>query len=192
MQCASSAQSRVAKPAVEAARPPSILKTGLAVVLMAVCLPFNAAAVDSLTEGSIFPSLSDYELEGTVPSLEGKVVLIDFWASWCAPCKKSFPALDAIYRKYAPEGFELVAVSVDDKAESMQRFLKANPVSFSTVRDVKKELVADVKVKAMPTSFLVDRQGKVQAVHNGYHGGQTEDQLRGEIEALLGKRENAP
>lgn len=145
-----------------------------------------------LGEGMPFPDLDRYALDDRVPAVEGKVVLVDFWASWCAPCKKSFPSLDNLHRRYAGLGFEIIAVSVDDTARDMARFLKANPVGFPVLRDTEKKLVADVQVEAMPTSFLLDRGGVVRFVHNGFHGKQTEDQLREEIESLLGETHDEP
>lgn len=152
----------------------------------------SANGAEALREGAAFPALTEYALEGRLPELGGKVVLVDFWASWCAPCKKSFPSLDTLYQQYAAAGFEIAAVSVDDSAKAMRRFLKTNPVSFPVVRDAEKRLVSDVKVQAMPTSFLLDRQGVVRAVHNGFHGEETEEQLRAEIESLLGKEPTSP
>ena len=118
--------------------------------------------------------------------MAGKVVLVDFWASWCAPCKSSFPVLDSIYRKFKERGFLVVAVSVDESGDAMREFLGTHPVSFPVVRDARQQLVASAGIEAMPTSFLIDRTGKVVAVHAGFKGRETEEQLMTEIEKLLG------
>lgn len=137
------------------------------------------------TVGTRLPDLATQGLEGTVPALEGKVVLVDFWASWCAPCKKSFPALDAISRDYASRGVVVLAISVDETAADMQEFLTKHPVAFASVRDARQRLVEAAGVEAMPSSFLVDGRGIIRHVHRGFHGADTEQQYRREIDALL-------
>jgi peroxiredoxin len=79
----------------------------------------------------------------------------------------------------------VLGVSVDEKREAMERFLKQHPVAFAVVRDARQSLVQAAAITAMPTSFLVDRKGRVRFVHNGFHAGQTEEAYRREIESLL-------
>ena len=142
-----------------------------------------------LKKGDKLPDLSAYKLEGTVPKLQGQVVLLDFWASWCDPCKASFPEMEKLHKAYASRGLTILAVSVDEKRANMERFLKANKVSFVTVRDAEQKLVAAADVKTMPTSLLIDRSGKVRFVHNGFQGEQTVKEYRQEIEQLLSEKE---
>ena len=120
-----------------------------------------------------------------MPNLQGRVALVDFWASWCGPCKKSFPALDALQRKYGAQGLQVVGVSVDQDPAALSRFLDAMPVSFPVVRDTAQKLVAHLRVAAMPSSFLVDRRGVIRFVHTGFHGEETVRDYEREIEALL-------
>ena len=137
------------------------------------------------------PALDSFKLEGKLPdSLKGKVVLLDFWASWCGPCRKSFPAMQELHKQYAERGLTIVAVSVDDKREDMERFLKNEKVSFAVVRDAGQKLVAAADVAAMPTSFLIDRAGKIRYVHKGFAGDKTVKQYQEQIEQLL--KEPAP
>ena len=152
-----------------------------AVVLAASCL----VAAAGVGKGDSFPALSGKGLEGPVPNLSGNVVLVDFWASWCGPCKKSFPALERLQKTYGSRGFMIVAVSVDEEAEAMEGFLESHPVSFNVVRDAEQKLVAETGVEAMPTSFLIRRDGKVAAVHLGFDSAKTEKELAAEIERLL-------
>jgi thiol-disulfide isomerase/thioredoxin len=143
-------------------------------------------ATDPPKQSSAFPDLRAFELEGKLPEkLKGQVVLVDFWASWCAPCKKSFPAMEDLNKQYAGQGLVIVAVSVDEKQEDMQRFLERMPVSFVTVRDANHKLVAAVDVQTMPTSFLLGRDGTVRYTHSGFYGDQTIKQYHDEIEQLL-------
>jgi cytochrome c biogenesis protein CcmG, thiol:disulfide interchange protein DsbE len=136
-------------------------------------------------EGDPFPDLARYGLEGTVPDLHGKVVIIDFFASWCGPCKESFPVMEELYQKYGPKGLVIVAVNVDKNKADMEDFLKKHPVTFVTVRDASNKLVSDVKIPTMPSSFLLDRDGKVAAFHRGFKGDETRKQYMTQIESLL-------
>ncbi len=136
--------------------------------------------------GDEFPALQQFKLEGPVPeSLKGKVVLLDFWASWCSPCKASFPALNELQEKYGARGFAVVAVNVDEQRGDMEKFLKKNNATFTIVRDAAQKLVAAASVETMPTSFLLDAEGRVRFIHSGFHGDQTKAKYVSEIESLL-------
>ncbi len=131
------------------------------------------------------PELKTISLEGAVPDTRGKILLLDFWASWCGPCKSSFPALDLIQKKYAARGLVIIGVSVDETRAAMQTFLETHPVSFATVRDAGQKLVASAGIDSMPTSFLIDRAGIIRGIHNGFYPDKTVAELEKEIEALL-------
>ena len=136
--------------------------------------------------GDTFPDLTAARLEGKLPdALAGKVVLVDFWASWCGPCAQSFPAMDELQKKYGPQGFVIVAVSVDDNRGDLDRFIKKHAVSFTVVRDAKQKLVAQADIGTMPSSFLLGRDGRVAFVHYGFEGDKTKKQYVSEIETLL-------
>jgi len=138
--------------------------------------------------GDVFPELGAAGLSGPLPATQGQVVFVDFWASWCAPCKASFPAYARIFSDYAPKGLVMVAVSVDESASAYAGFLRRAAPPFPTVRDQHQLLVRQVRVPTMPTSYLIGRDGKVRYLHVGYHGAQTERDLRREIDALLAER----
>ena len=141
--------------------------------------------------GERFPKLSAFGLEGSVPShLEGKVVLVDFWASWCAPCKASFPVLEQLHRTYGPRGLVIIAVNEDTLARPMDEFLRQHPASFAVVRDVAQKLVAAANVSAMPSSLLVAPDGTIHYIHAGFRGDETRMKYEKEIEELL-KSSNA-
>jgi thiol-disulfide isomerase/thioredoxin len=151
--------------------------------------PASFLTAASVKVGDAFPDLAKFKLEDKVPGdLKGKVVLIDFWASWCAPCKKSFPALNRLQQRYGDKGLVIIAVNVDEQRAKMERFLKDIPASFAVSRDAQQQLVAAVEVETMPTSFLLDASGRVRFTHVGYLGDETEKQYVHEIEELLKAR----
>ncbi len=161
-----------------------LLAAGLAALLP---LP-SARAADVVNQP--MPSLAGVRLDGAVPDLKGKVVLVDFWASWCAPCKASFPAMAELHQRFAGRGLVILAISVDQDGKAYARFLDKNHPPFATVRDLDQKLVAAFGAQTMPTSFLVDRQGVVRFRHDGFHGAATAEAYAQQIEKLLS--ENAP
>jgi thiol-disulfide isomerase/thioredoxin len=137
--------------------------------------------------GDQFPALAAAGLTGApLPDTAGKVVLVDFCASWCAPCRASFPTYSKLQAEYGPRGFVIVAVSVDDQPANYAAFVKKLHPGFVVVNDAASHLVSEVKPAAMPTSYLLDRSGKVIAVHTGYHSGTTEKELRQDLDRALG------
>ncbi len=155
-------------------------------MVSALALGLSAVQAGQIKVGDVFPNLTQFQLEGQLPQdLKGKVVLVDFWASWCGPCKSSFPELEKLYERYASRGLVIVGINEDTKSVEMADFLKKNPVSFTVVRDAGQRLVAAANVASMPTSFIIDQAGQVRAVHNGFHGEITVKQYTQEIEELL-------
>lgn len=151
-----------------------------------LALVFIGSAMAGVKVGENFPPVGSYALEPKPPEdLKGKVVLIDFWASWCEPCRESFPVMDALQKKYADKGFVILAVNVDEERKDMEEFLKKNKPSFTVVRDAKQKLVEKVEVGTMPSSFLIDREGKVRFMHSGFKGEETRKKYQEEIESLL-------
>ena len=145
-------------------------------------------AFGGLKPGDAFPDLASFKLEGKLPAdIKDKIVVVDFWASWCGPCKESFPAMNELQKKYSSRGLLIVAVNVDEARGDMDGFLKANPASFTVVRDAGQALVTKANVATMPSSFILNRQGKVCFVHSGFHGDKTLKQYEEEIESLLNK-----
>jgi peroxiredoxin len=128
--------------------------------------------------------------KGTVSlkSLHGSVVVIDFWGTFCEPCKKSFPKLQDLYAKYAGQGLQIVGVSedeVDDK-DKIPTFASTYGAKFAIAWDEDKAIARRYKPETMPTTFLIDRKGIVRFAHAGYHDGE-EVRIQKEIEDLLGR-----
>jgi thiol-disulfide isomerase/thioredoxin len=128
---------------------------------------------------------------GKNPPLKDSVLLLDFWASWCAPCKASFPVMKKLHADYAARGFAIVAVSVDDTMAAAAGFWKKMDPSFMGLWDREHAFARKVGVPAMPTSYLVGRDGRVRFVHEGFHDG-AERELRKQIEALLAEKISHP
>jgi cytochrome c biogenesis protein CcmG/thiol:disulfide interchange protein DsbE len=122
-------------------------------------------------------------------SLQGKVVLVDFWASWCGPCLQSFPWMNGLHARHAGDGLVILAVNVDQDRALADAFLKQRPPQFRVEYDAKGALAQAFGVEAMPTSFLIGRDGTVRARHAGFRDKQRAGREQ-EIELLL--KERAP
>jgi thiol-disulfide isomerase/thioredoxin len=115
---------------------------------------------------------------------EGKVVYLDFWASWCKPCKKSFPWMNQLTHKYADKNFALVTINLDSDVKAMERFLEHTPAKFDIFHDPGGSLAEKFQLEGMPTSYLISSKGKVVSRHIGFKTSET-DQYQSEIEALF-------
>jgi len=160
----------------------------IALVTFFMLLPLAVSAAVSV--GDKVPSFKARTIDdGKNLALEdyrGKVVLLDFWASWCPPCLKSFPKYDALRREIGTSDFEIVAINVDENTDDARKFLSKHPVSFPIAKDPKGVLPGVFGVKAMPTSYLIDKNGVVRHVHAAFRDGDIE-KLKVEIEKLIAK-----
>ena len=116
--------------------------------------------------------------------LRGQVVLINFWASWCGPCRQEMPLLDQMYQQYSPLGFTLLGVNVEQDTTDAERMLEDTPVTFPILFDAENEVSKLYDVTAMPSTVLVDRDGNVRYVHQGYKPGYENEYLT-QIRALV-------
>ena len=154
-----------------------------------LCLPLwvhaAGAVVGQEAPAVRLPSLSGGE-DVSLNSLRGKVVYLDFWASWCGPCRVSFPILEKLANELGPEGFEVLAINVDEVEADAQQFLSDIPVSYLVVRDAEGVSPQAYGILGMPTGYLIDREGVVREIHQGFRKSDG-DQLRAEIVKLLGE-----
>jgi len=114
----------------------------------------------------------------------GDVVMINFWATWCGPCRQEMPLLDELYTRYQRVGFNLLGVNIDDDSRRAMQMIEELGVSFPVLFDARKEVSKLYEVEAMPVTVLVDREGMVRYVHHGYKPGY-EDAYLDQIRALL-------
>lgn len=118
---------------------------------------------------------------------KGKIVYLDFWASWCGPCRQSFPWLQRMQQQYGRDGFVVVAVNVDQQRNDADRFLHEFMPNFQVVYDPQGRLAERFGVGAMPTSLLIDRAGQVRLQHAGFRT-KDPDVLEQQVRALLAAR----
>jgi thiol-disulfide isomerase/thioredoxin len=104
----------------------------------------------------------------SLDSLRGQVVWVDFWASWCGPCRKSFPWMKTMAERYGPRGFSVVAISLDKSRDDADAFLADFPAPFTVAYDPSGTTAEAYKVKAMPSSYLIDRGGRITYSHAGF------------------------
>jgi cytochrome c biogenesis protein CcmG, thiol:disulfide interchange protein DsbE len=161
----------------------------LLAAMLAATVPVPAASVDA---GARAPAMEASALRpGAAPvsleRLQGRVVYVDFWASWCVPCRSSMPALEELVQRYQSRGFTVVGVNKDASLTGAERFLRQVPVTFLLVSDADDAIAKAFGVTAMPSGYLLDRRGVVRRVHRGYSK-EIAAALESEIAALLEER----
>ena len=107
--------------------------------------------------------------------LQGEVVMINFWATWCGPCRQEMPHLEALYQRYGALGFTLLGVNVEEDPSGAEAWLEETPVSFPVLFDSSNSVTSLYDVVAMPSTVLVDRQGNIRYLHHGYKPGYESD-----------------
>lgn len=115
----------------------------------------------------------------------GKVVYVDFWASWCGPCKQSFPFMNELQKKYAANGLQIIAINVDKTRDDAMIFLKKNQADFTIAFDSVGTVPTQYDVKGMPSSYLIGRDGKLIYTHRGFKAQDTAE-IEAKIRAALG------
>lgn len=117
-----------------------------------------------------FDQASPVDLE----KFKGQVVYVDFWASWCGPCVESFPFMNKLHNALKADGLALLAVNLDEEQADAKNFLDAHRADFTIVTDSDQECAKQFAVKAMPSSYLIDRKGMIREVHLGFRPGEAE------------------
>lgn len=153
----------------------------LAGIMWILLLPVNCLA-DSAPNFKLPTSSGELSLD----QFKGKVVYLDFWASWCSPCRKSFPWMNELQKRYGDQGFSVIAVNLDKKRELAAQFLAEHSVIFPVAYDAKGDSADQYKVQAMPSSYLIGRDLTIQSKHLGFRD-QDKAKLENAIEQLLAK-----
>jgi thiol-disulfide isomerase/thioredoxin len=158
--------------------------TAVAISLFAFAMPAKAVEIGAPAPAFTLKEInSDRSL--ALASLGGKVVLLDFWASWCVPCRESLPLYDQLRREFAREDFEVLAVNVDEVESDAQQFLRQHTLSYPILRDTDGEVAKAYALPGMPSSYLIDRNGVVRARKIGFTSKDYES-LRATIRQLIG------
>ena len=159
--------------------------------LLPTALLLTAGAASALDEGDRAPDFQARSVSGdaevVLHKMRGKVVLVDFWASWCAPCNAAMPQLEELSKQYPADQFVVLGVNVDKKLEDARRALERRPVTYANASDPTGMLPKRFGLETMPTSYLIDQNGVVRLVHRGFRNGDM-DEIRKEIDALLAKK----
>ncbi len=158
-------------------------------LLCVFTLVLRAASAGALDKGAAAPEIGLSDLSGKavkLAELKGKVVLVDFWASWCGPCRESLPVLERLSQSYASKGLVVVGVNIDKTPELAREFLSKNKLalSFPVVNDKDHEVAGRYAPPTMPSSYVIGKDGQVVSVHAGFRSSDAA-KLESEIKALL-------
>ena len=159
----------------------------LAALSLITALLLAPQAALALRGGQAAPEIGLTDQSGhriDLASLRGKVVLVDFWASWCGPCREELPVLERLYQTHQAAGLVVIGVSVDQQVSNMTRFLERQPLTFPVVHDAEHAVAGRYEPTTMPSSYLIDRAGIVRHVHRGFRAADAAV-LEAEIRALL-------
>ena len=144
------------------------LLPGFVIICASISLA-NAATISGPAADFTLKSLNGKNLK--LSEMRGNVVLVNFWASWCGPCRLEMPLLNDLHNKYAPLGFTVIGVNVEEKTENARSFIKNYPVDFPILLDSQNKVSKLYNVVAMPTTVVVDRDGNMRFLHQGYKSG---------------------
>lgn len=157
-------------------------------LVLSACVLLAAPARADVRRGDRAADFEQKTLDGSLlrlSSLRGKVVLLDFWASWCEPCKRELPLLSKMAAKLKARGIEIVTVNIDQVVANARSFLRANGVALTVVGDQDKRIVGQYGPPKMPSSYAIDRGGVVRAVNEGFESGD-EQKIERSLLALAG------
>ena len=157
-------------------------------VMSAVLFTGAPSVVASTADIQLAPSFVVENLAGgdaiNLDRFQGKVVYVDFWASWCGPCLKSFPFMQEMHTQYSGDGLVIIAINMDQDPQDAHDFLAQHPVTFLVGQDAAGKVAEQYDVIAMPSSFVVDRDGLIKGVHYGFKSGN-KDKIASLIASML-------
>ena len=153
---------------------------GLLLLLAGFSLRVFALQPGDLAPTLVLPSLEDGQ-QVSLSGLEGKIIYVDFWASWCQPCRRSLPLYEALQKRLGTDDFLVLAVNLDEDRKDAEKFLGRHPVSYPVLMDPTGDSARDWAVLAMPSSYLVDANGRLAQVYLGFepsHIGKIEHDIK--------------
>ncbi len=160
-------------------------------LLAALLLVHGVSQAADIKPGAAAPNCKLALLDGSaakdLAQFKGKVVYVDFWASWCGPCAQSFPFMNKLQGDLKPKGLEIVGVNLDEEPGEANAFLAKTPARFTVMADASGQCPQEFGVKAMPSSYLIDRKGVVRQVHLGFKPSEA-SQLREQVQSLLDEK----
>ena len=140
-------------------------------------LTLSLAVMSLSTTAVMAQKAADFSLAGdkgkvSLSAHKNKVVYVDFWASWCKPCRESFPFMNDMQKRYGGKGLEIIGINLDSDRASAMKFLKQTPANFTIAYDPEGKTPASYGLQVMPTSYLIDRKGNLINVHKGFKDNQ--------------------
>jgi peroxiredoxin len=159
------------------------MRNRFAAVVAALALALPALA-DPSGPAPQFTLLAKSGQDVSLAQYKGQVVMLNFWASWCGPCRQEMPLLESIYRKYNRMGFTMIGVNVEPDSKAADEWLKATPVSFPILYDRDSKVSKLYNVAGMPSTVIIDRHGNLRKLHRGYQPGD-ENEYLDSIRALI-------
>jgi thiol-disulfide isomerase/thioredoxin len=166
----------------------SRMKSTHKILLLSLCL-----SVLSLGSTSAHAAKApDFKLPGTHKTIKlshyrHKVVYVDFWASWCVPCRESFPWMNRMQSRYHDQGFDIIAINLDDQSSNANAFLHKVPADFTIAYDPQGAVAQRYGLTVMPTSYLINRKGQISYIHRGFKS-EGRDAMESRIKALVAKK----
>ena len=155
-------------------------RAGATLVALALGTASEALRASEPVAGHPAPALIAQSFSGQafdLSTVHGKVVVLNFWASWCGPCREEMPLLEGIFKKYNKMGFTMLGVNVEPDSNAANEWLKATPVSFPILYDRDSKVSKLYDVAGMPSTVIIDRTGKLRVLHRGYKPGDENEYL---------------
>lgn len=166
-----------------------LFRVCLGLSLLANFGTLQAITVGEKAPGFKLPSVHNLEQWIALEDVAGKWLYLDFWASWCVPCKKSLPLFEKLYQQNKSQGFEVIAISLDDEPKEAKTFVDKMQLNYKVLLDSKMAISKSFGVIGMPTSFLINPKGEVVWIHQGFKKGDFE-RIKNQVEyALSSQRE---
>ena len=153
------------------------MRNAIAAVVAVLTVSLPARAGNAPAPAPAFTLASRSGQDVSLSQYKGNVVMINFWASWCGPCRQEMPLLESIYKKYNRMGFTMLGVNVEPNSNAANEWLKATPVSFPILYDRDSKVSKLYDVAGMPSTVIIDRSGKLRVLHRGYKPGDENEYL---------------